>query len=629
MSDLKKGLEDQIISKGNHENLRDYLRSKPLDNNLQVQELDTKGENLKTAESFFQLSEKGSQMNASKQKEDFSENLAFASKIPKNLRANIGAESQLKFPKSLVHQDVEENFTIPSKDEFNKEDQQTSLKEPLFGMNVDALKLSKPLNKAEDNLKQAQDKLKNSQEHLQKTISDLKNTMANSESVKQENSPDDLNASFGSKEQDLKLEDPFSQDELVFDADKIPVMPTLRDDEVPNRPGAILMHARELLGLSIREVAEKLQLRVNTVNDIEHDRLNQPTAVSFVSVYIGNYARLVNIDPQTLIDLYLQNVEENSQKSINKNRTSRRFEVKRSFVYTVIGVLVLAAASGVFYKLLVKDKPAENASGELVLASSSPKASAVSGSLTLNDSPEGSVQNIQTDNVKSIDPNTQMALAQAKALAQNEANLEKNSQNMEDNFPDVDIPLTIPEVEVDSGNQFAPQKKVNPSEPDFAAIKQEALNKSQNAYKTSSPEQQSEENRALENKDSFAKEEVKETKAAAKEVNSEVKEDKNEVRLSGNLKDISSSAFLSGREGLASMNNVRVSVKGDVALKITDNRGRVLKQGVFKAGDNISVSGIPPLAIQVSDSAKINIRYMGGKVNVPSSKQVSFTLPTK
>ena len=77
------------------------------------------------------------------------------------------------------------------------------------------------------------------------------------------------------------------------------------------------------------------------------------------------------------------------------------------------------------------------------------------------------------------------------------------------------------------------------------------------------------------------------------------------------------------------MNNAQISVKGDVALKVTDSRGHVLKQGKFKAGDKISISGIPPLEIQVSDSAKINIRYMGGRVTVPSSKQVSFTLPTK
>ena len=629
MSDLKKGLEDQIISKGHQEDLRDYLRSKPLDNNLQVQELESEGENLKTAASFLQLSEKGSQQDASKQKEELSEDLAFASKIPKNLRANMRVESQLNFPKSLVHQDVEENFTIPSKDEFNEENQQNELKEPLFGMNVEALKFSKPLNKTENSLKQAQDKLKNSQEHLQKTINDLKNTMANSESAKQGNSSEGLGNSYDSKEQELKLEDPFSQDELVVDADKIPVMPILRDDEVPNRPGAILMHARELLGLSIREVADKLQLRINTVNDIEHDRLNQPTAVSFVSVYIGNYARLVNIDPQTLIDLYLQNVEESSQRSMNKNRAPRRFEIRRSFAYTLVGVIVLAAVFGGAYKFLAADKPAENSSGELVLASNSPKASAVSGSLALNDSSQDNVQNMQADSAERIDPNTQMALAQAKALAQNEANLEKNSQNIEDDFPDVDEPLTIPGVEVDSGNQFAPQKKVNPSEPNFAAMKQEALNKAQDAYKTSPLEPRTEIDNTLENKDIIAKEKVKETKAEITEDNSAVKEDKTEVSLSSNLKDISSNAFLSGREGLASMNNVSISVKGDVALKITDNRGRVLKQGVFKAGDNISASGIPPLAIQVSDSAKINIRYMGGRVNVPSSKQVSFTLPTK
>ena len=65
----------------------------------------------------------------------------------------------------------------------------------------------------------------------------------------------------------------------VDDPDKIPVAPSLADNEVPNCPGAILMHAREMLGLSLSEVARRLNLRINTVNDLEHDRLNQPTAV--------------------------------------------------------------------------------------------------------------------------------------------------------------------------------------------------------------------------------------------------------------------------------------------------------------------------------------------------------------
>ena len=94
----------------------------------------------------------------------------------------------------------------------------------------------------------------------------------------------------------------------VDDPDKIPVAPSLADNEVPNCPGAILMHAREMLGLSLSEVARRLNLRINTVNDLEHDRLNQPTAVPFASVHIANYAKLVNIDPEIVVKLYKDKV---------------------------------------------------------------------------------------------------------------------------------------------------------------------------------------------------------------------------------------------------------------------------------------------------------------------------------
>ena len=102
-----------------------------------------------------------------------------------------------------------------------------------------------------------------------------------------------------------------------------------------------------------------------------------------------------------------------------------------------------------------------------------------------------------------------------------------------------------------------------------------------------------------------------------------------DTKLSSKLKDISARTSLAGREGLASMNNAQISVSGNVSLKVTDSRGHVLKQGSFKSGDSFTVSGIPPLRVHVSDSAKIKIRYMGGRVKVPSAKQVSFTLPTK
>lgn len=107
--------------------------------------------------------------------------------------------------------------------------------------------------------------------------------------------------------QDSKIEPQFTTN--GDDPDKVPVTPSLRDDEVPNMPGAILKHAREMLGLSQREVASRLKMRVNTVSDIEHDRLNQPTAAQFTRTHLKAYAQLVNLDEKTIIELYDRNVE--------------------------------------------------------------------------------------------------------------------------------------------------------------------------------------------------------------------------------------------------------------------------------------------------------------------------------
>jgi cytoskeletal protein RodZ len=99
--------------------------------------------------------------------------------------------------------------------------------------------------------------------------------------------------------------------------------------------------------------------------------------------------------------------------------------------------------------------------------------------------------------------------------------------------------------------------------------------------------------------------------------------------LSASLKDISGSAKLRGRQGLESMNKVTVTIREAVALRITDSRGKTLANGSYKSGDKVTVNGIPPIRIAVSDSAKIKVSYMGGQVTVPARQQVSFNLPTE
>ena len=100
-------------------------------------------------------------------------------------------------------------------------------------------------------------------------------------------------------------------------------------------------------------------------------------------------------------------------------------------------------------------------------------------------------------------------------------------------------------------------------------------------------------------------------------------------KLSSNLRDISSAAKLSGREGLASLNNVSVIIKAPVSLQISDSRGKVLVSGSYKAGDRVSATGIPPLKVAVTDTSSVTVNYMGGTIAVPATKQATFTLPNR
>lgn len=103
---------------------------------------------------------------------------------------------------------------------------------------------------------------------------------------------------------------------------------------------------------------------------------------------------------------------------------------------------------------------------------------------------------------------------------------------------------------------------------------------------------------------------------------------KESVKLASNLRDISSLVSIKNREGLASMNTVEIVATGDVFVEVASS-SRVLLSKALTKGQKVSVTGIPPMKVKLSDTTKARIGYMGGTVSVPSQKQVSFTLPIK
>lgn len=68
-----------------------------------------------------------------------------------------------------------------------------------------------------------------------------------------------------------------------------------------SRPGSVLSAERESLGVSVREVAETLNLSITMVNAIEADDLDSLPGAVFARGYIRAYARLLELDPEPLL----------------------------------------------------------------------------------------------------------------------------------------------------------------------------------------------------------------------------------------------------------------------------------------------------------------------------------------
>ncbi len=380
------------------------------------------------------------------------------------------------------------------------------------------------------------------------------------------------------------LDDHLESDDMSDNenADLVPVVTTLDENKVPDQAGAILRHAREKLGLTQREVATELLCKVSTIYDIEEDRFNQSTAAPFAIKKLRAYAQFVKIDPDTIENIYKQNLNIETQKF--EERAKAQHRKNRSHYFFIVAFILIVGATA-FYAMLPDED--EDLSGpitqELSLNNQDKKDDAIAIEEPYKDEITRSDNNVRND-VQVIDANTQKATEQQLAIKNK---LESKGQKEDVVSTNTNNALVINNKETKTQNSIE-------------------INVSKEVAKTNDV--------AKDTKDEQIKEE---------------KESKDNITLNNNVKDISSQVKLIGREGLASMNSVKITVKGDVAINVTDSRKASLKQGVFKKNDVITVTGIPPIVVSTSDTSLIQINYMGGTIKVPNSKQVKFVLPNK
>lgn len=81
-------------------------------------------------------------------------------------------------------------------------------------------------------------------------------------------------------------------------------MSELSEDMEVVGPGSMLGEARKTLGLSAKQVAEKLNFRTALVMDIENETFDKSLPETFNRGYLRNYAKLVNVNETDVITSY-------------------------------------------------------------------------------------------------------------------------------------------------------------------------------------------------------------------------------------------------------------------------------------------------------------------------------------
>ncbi|MCE2596772.1 DUF4115 domain-containing protein [Motilimonas cestriensis] len=97
-------------------------------------------------------------------------------------------------------------------------------------------------------------------------------------------------------------------------------------------PGIMLRNEREKQGLSVEEIAARLNLRAHNINDIENETFDPKVSTTFIKGYLKAYARILGITEEQILSAYyrlgiteskyaqMQSFSQRTQQEAHNNR---------------------------------------------------------------------------------------------------------------------------------------------------------------------------------------------------------------------------------------------------------------------------------------------------------------------
>jgi cytoskeleton protein RodZ len=158
-------------------------------------------------------------------------------------------------------------------------------------------------------------------------------------------------------------------------------------------PGQILFEARESMGLTQQQVADKLNFRTTLVKNIEEDNFDHSLPATFNRGYLKNYAKLVGVSVDEIIAGYeMLNVAKKQGAEMQSFSKQTKKQAENNLVMW-ISYLILALLIGSTILWWLQDAKNSNSENKTITPSVS-----VSSQLTENDDKDSVFNSdIQTD----------------------------------------------------------------------------------------------------------------------------------------------------------------------------------------------------------------------------------------
>lgn len=126
----------------------------------------------------------------------------------------------------------------------------------------------------------------------------------------------------------------------------------LRDQEGGQLIGQTLKKRREELGLDLERISKTTRIRYEYLKAIENeafDKLPVEVVEVYVKGYIREYAKILSIDPQPIIDAYMQQISPPEKKEIPQKETLQEKPKAQYIVFVLLSVLIGASILFILY----------------------------------------------------------------------------------------------------------------------------------------------------------------------------------------------------------------------------------------------------------------------------------------